>query len=61
MPSFVLNDASTTAQTLADGEFGFIGETGSLEVDGDAIDRDGQRPGFRLRLAVRHFERHRPF
>ena len=41
MPSFVLNSASTTAQTLADGEFGFIGETGSLEVDGDAIDATG--------------------
>ena len=30
MPSFVFFDSFTTAQTLADGEFGFIGESGSL-------------------------------
>ena len=37
MASFVLRDTnSTTAQTLADGEFGFIADDASLVVDRDA-------------------------
>ena len=35
MASFVFFDTFTTAQTLADGEFGVIGDTGSLRVTGD--------------------------
>ena len=41
MPSFVFFDSSTTAQTLADGEFGYIGEAGALEVDGTAVAATG--------------------
>ena len=37
MPSFVFFDSFTTAQTLAGGEFGFIGASGSLEVTGTAV------------------------
>lgn len=42
MASFVFFNSSTTAQTLADGEFGVIGDTGSLEVAAnDAISSSG--------------------
>ena len=42
MASFAFFDSFTTAQTLADGEFGFIADTGSLVVSGDdAIDATG--------------------
>jgi hypothetical protein len=37
MASFAFFEAFTTAQTLAAGEFGFIGPNGSLEVTGTAI------------------------
>ena len=41
MASFVLFDGSTTARTLAAGEFGFIGQQGSLAVSGTAISSSG--------------------
>jgi hypothetical protein len=41
MPSFVFFDSFTTAQTLASGEFGFIGASGSLEVTGVAVASTG--------------------
>lgn len=41
MPSFAFFSDFTTAQTLASGEFGFIDQEGSLEVDGDAITSTG--------------------
>lgn len=41
MASFVLFDASTTARTLASGEFGFIGQLGSLATTGGAINATG--------------------
>ena len=53
MASFAFFDSFTTAQTLADGEFGFIGDTGSLEVDGDAITATGDVARRGLRPAVR--------
>jgi hypothetical protein len=43
MASFVLRDtSSTTARTLADGEFGFISDDSALEVDGDAVTASGE-------------------
>jgi hypothetical protein len=41
MASFFFNADSTTAQTLADGEFGFIAEGASLDVNGDAVTATG--------------------
>ena len=41
MASFFLFDASTTARTLTSGEFGFIGQLGSLAVSGAAISSTG--------------------
>ena len=43
MASFVLSGTnSTTAQTLADGEFGFINDDSALEVDGVAVTASGE-------------------